>query len=50
MQYEIFMIPGKWNTAANGMLNRFLRSQRLISVHRDFVEDKINEKWVATQS
>ena len=44
-QYKFFVVPVKDITAAESDLNRFLRSARILTVHRDFVSQGDNSFW-----
>ena len=45
VQYKFFVIPVKDIAAAESDLNRFLRSVRVLTVHRDFVSQGENAFW-----
>lgn len=45
IQYRFFIIPVKGCEQAEDDLNRFLRSHRVLTVHRDFVARDENSFW-----
>ncbi|MDZ7699389.1 MAG: HRDC domain-containing protein [Deltaproteobacteria bacterium] len=45
IQYRFFTIPIKSLEGAETELNRFLRSQRVLTVHREFVSQGENSFW-----
>lgn len=45
MQYRIFVIPIKNHAEAVEEMNLFLRSKRVLSVHKEFVAERENSFW-----
>ena len=45
IQYRFFTIPLKATQEVETELNRFLRSQRILTVHREFVSQGENSFW-----
>jgi superfamily II DNA helicase RecQ len=45
MQLKLFMLPVKNFTAAEGEMNAFLRSHRVLTVKKEFVGDGDNSFW-----
>ncbi len=45
LQYRFFMIPAADSAEAEADLNRFIRSVRVITTHREFVSDGRNSFW-----
>lgn len=45
MQYKFFIIPVKPHQETENDLNRFLRSVRVLAVHREFVAQGENSFW-----
>ena len=45
MQYRFFSIPVNDSTGPEAVLNAFLRSHRILAVHRQFVVDGGNSFW-----
>lgn len=45
LQFRFFHIPGRYPEAAENKLNSFLRSHRVVTVHREFFGDSGNSFW-----
>ncbi|MCK9296691.1 MAG: HRDC domain-containing protein [Desulfobulbaceae bacterium] len=45
LQYKFFSIAARGNPEDEGELNRFLRHNRILTIHRGFVQDGENSYW-----
>ena len=45
VQFKIFMIPARYDTAAQDELNAFLRTVRALTVHHEFVHNGDASYW-----
>lgn len=45
LQYRFFTISARSNSEDEELLNRFLRHNRILTIHREFVHDAENSYW-----